>query len=341
MCAPIDRAPRVDATARRVRHTLTVSKSKLTLLLVVAACAGSGTLQRDAATLERPVDAPMPRLPDGGVACGVCAGDFAAQPDPVTVHPDALDEVSGVVESRRTPGVLFLHNDSGDSARFFALGPDGRKVGEYHLRGAAAVDWEDLAVGPCPEGSCVYLGDIGDNDSARAEPTIYRVAEPPTTAGEDVDLPWEALPFRYPDGMHNAETLLVHPTTGDLYVVTKVPSGPSGVYVLRAPHAPGVVRTAERVASLELPADGGQLVTGGDLHPCADRLLLRTYIRLYEYERPAGAPFEALFTARPRVVAFLAERQGEAAGWRVDGRGYVTVSEGGHARVLRFACAAP
>jgi len=285
-------------------------------------------------------DTVRPPPPDVPAACGACA-EFVAVPNPVTVHPDALDEVSGVVESRRTPGVLFLHNDSGDSARFFALGADGRKVGEYHLRGATAIDWEDMALGPCPAGRCVYFGDIGDNDTARAEGTIYRVTEPAPADGADVDVAWDALPFRYPDGMHNAETLLAHPSTGDLYVITKVETGRSGVYVLRAPHAPGTTRTAERVAWLNLPADGGQLVTGGDLHPCGDRLLVRTYVRLYEYERPVGAPFEAMFEAVPRVVGYLPERQGEAVGWRADGRGYVTVSEGPRARILAFTCAAP
>jgi len=310
------------------------------LALALTACPGASTRQRDAATLDLPPDALRAPAPDVPAACGACA-EFVGVPDPVTVHPDALDEVSGVVESRRAPGVLFMHNDSGDGARFFAIGADGYKVGEYHLRGATAVDWEDIAIGPCPAGRCVYLGDIGDNNTVRAEPVIYRVAEPATTGDADVDVPWDALPFRYPDGIHNAETLLAHPTTGDLYVVTKVETGPSGVYVLRAPHPPGATRTAERVATLNLPAAGGQLVTGGDLHPCGDRLLLRTYVRLYEYERPVGAPFEALFAARPRVVAYLPERQGEAVGWRADGRGYVTVSEGGHARILAFTCAGP
>lgn len=311
------------------------------LLLALGACVRPNAAQRDAAALNNPPDAPVARLPDGGVACGVCPGGYVARGGAVAVHPDALDEVSGVVESRRAPGVLFLHNDSGDGPHFFAIGPDGRKAGEYHLRGATAVDWEDIALGPCPAGACVYLGDIGDNDAARAEAVIYRVPEPPTTGGDDLDVAWDALPFRYPDGPHNAETLLVHPTTGDLYVVTKVAAGASGVYVLRAPHAPGPARTAERVATLNLPADGGQLVTGGDLHPCADRLLVRTYVALYEYERPAGAPFEAIFAAAPRAVAVVTERHGEAVGWRADGRGYVTTSEGAHQPVNAFGCAAP
>jgi hypothetical protein len=314
-------------------RTLSPALRRLAAGAVLAACTEPGAVPVDAGGLDR-----MMTVADDAGGCGVCDVDFAARGDTVRITSSALSEVSGVVESRRTPGVVFAHNDSGDSARFFALGAGGHKVGEYHLRGATAVDWEDLAIGPCDAGSCVFLGDIGDNDRVRGELVIYRVAEPLPADG-DVDVPWAALPFRYPDGRHDAETLIAHPVTGDLYLVTKEATGPIGVFVLRAPHTPGAVRTAERVASLNLPADGGQLVTGGDLHPCADRLLLRTYIKLYEYQRPAGAPLEALFTAPPRVVAFLPERQGEAVGWRVDGRGYVTISEGSNAPIRSFVCA--
>lgn len=296
---------------------------------------------RDAAAVADAVtaDAPSP-------ACGTCPGGYAAEPSSPRLTSPKLDETSGVVESRRTPGVFFVHNDSGDGARLYAVNAEGALTAEYRLRNAGSDDWEDLAVGPCPAGTCVFLADTGDNDRARSQVTVYRVREPAPprdapAAVEREDVAWEALPFAYPDGPHDAETLLAHPATGDLYVVTKEPSGPSVVYALRAPHQPGVARTLERVAELRLPADAGQLVTGGDLHPCAPRLLLRTYLRLYEYELPPGEPFDRVFTVEPRRLPVLPERQGEAAGWRADGRGYVTVSEGVGAALNRYGCERP
>ena len=42
-------------------------------------------------------------------------------------------------------------------------------VGSYVLAGAAAVDWEDMAIGPTSEGgSYLYLADIGDNADRRS-----------------------------------------------------------------------------------------------------------------------------------------------------------------------------
>src|SRR5678816_20005 len=59
----------------------------------------------------------------------------------------------------------------------FALG-----AGSVHVTGAEIVNWEDIAVAPCPGGSCLYIGDIGDNHASRSSIAIYRVPEPAPNA---------------------------------------------------------------------------------------------------------------------------------------------------------------
>jgi len=46
------------------------------------------------------------------------------------INEDDVDEASGLAAGRRTRGILFTHNDSGDSARIFAFFDDGEPVGE-------------------------------------------------------------------------------------------------------------------------------------------------------------------------------------------------------------------
>jgi hypothetical protein len=273
--------------------------------------------------------------------CGVCA--TPAEPETVaTVASTELNELSGIVESRAQPGVYFVHNDSGDTARFFALDGDGALRGTYALDGVTAVDWEDIAVGPCPAGTCVYLGDIGDNGASRAGYAVYRVTQPvvgPGAAARHV-VAWERLAFVYPDGSHNAESLLVRPDTGDLYVITKVSAGSSEVYRFPRPATAGAAVTLEHVGALALPGTGDRLVTGADVHPCARRLLVRTYTRLWEFAVGEGAPWEDIFRATPERALVATETQGEAVGWHADGRGYVTISEG-HAQGLHDARCPP
>ena len=54
-------------------------------------------------------------------------------------------EASGLAVSRRHPGVLWTHNDSGDPARLFAVGADGRTRAVLTLAGpctAGRDSWE-------------------------------------------------------------------------------------------------------------------------------------------------------------------------------------------------------
>src|SRR5260221_9441164 len=91
-----------------------------------------------------------------------------------TIAASALPETSGIVDSRANANTFWVHNDSGDSARFYAINHQGTLLGTFPLGGnppnppPAALDWEDIAIGPKPDGgNYLYLGDIGDNDSVR------------------------------------------------------------------------------------------------------------------------------------------------------------------------------
>src|SRR5207244_2918013 len=111
------------------------------------------------------------------------------------------------------------------------------KLQEYDVENAAALDWEDIATATVGGRSYVYCGDIGDNKSRRKSIHIYRVPEPGPTAGKvkaDQD-----LELVYPDGPHNAETLLVQAGTGDITIVVKTQDKTSGVYTLKAPRKSG------------------------------------------------------------------------------------------------------
>ena len=168
-----------------------------------------------------------------------------------------MKESSGLVASRQNPGVLWVHNDSGDSARVFAITVDGRLLAEYTLPGASAVDWEDISMGPGPgAGDHLYVGDIGDNglnrdgrehftkkikgNEVRAFPALYRFAEPKVPAQPPADPAqaprveirnWERIELHYPDDKpYNCEALAIDRTTGDafLFVKNHVSEDPEG-----------------------------------------------------------------------------------------------------------------
>ena len=241
---------------------------------------------------------------------------------------EPLVELSGLVASRAQPGVLYAHNDSGDTARFFAIGVDARLLQTFTLDGATANDWEDIALGPCPSGTCVYLGDIGDNLRIRTNYAIYRVPEPQVTSGT-TSVPWVRFAYEYPSAArHNAEAIFMHPVTGRLYLVTKEDTAPSEVYRFPLPFDAAKTAVLERVATLTVPSQTDRPLTAADVNPCGTAVLLRMYNRLVELRLPANeTDFEKIFLVEPVTVPFANEGQGEAVAYSASGMSYFTSSE--------------
>ncbi|MBI5548076.1 MAG: hypothetical protein HY901_29705 [Deltaproteobacteria bacterium] len=287
---------------------------------------------------DPPADAASP--PDA--ACLGCSAYARASSRGRT--PEVLAETSGLAMSAAHPGVLFAHNDSGDTAHLFAIDLEGNLLGEFVLPGVTAVDWEDMAIGPCPAGSCAFIGDIGDNLQTRTNYAVYRVPLPSVEVGKPVgrmSVTFDRLPFKYPSAAKwNAETLLVHPLTGDLYVLNKVSQGsPSTAFKFPQPLTPGVTATLSQVATLPVPKSTDSFLTGGDIHPCGNAMLLRTYNRLYEFHLDPALPFDSIFTTSDfDAVPVAVEQQGETVAYQPAGRGYVTVGEGSRVPINAYSC---
>ncbi|MCC6746060.1 MAG: PE-PGRS family protein [Deltaproteobacteria bacterium] len=327
-------AKRVDRLRRAARL--------LGVLLAAAAakgCSGPGSASSDGGADGRPasVDARVgfDLAPPDGASASACPR-FDPGRVSGTVGAAQLTEASGLVASRRTPGLLWLHNDSGDGPNLYAVSASGVHQGTFALEGATAVDWEDLAAGPGPEAgrSYLYVGDIGDNAEAREHVVVYRVAEPEVKVGTIPEVTTlggvERFEFTYPAGKAtNAESLFVDPGSGDLYVLAKRSQGPSPLYRARAPLSAGTRRELEQVAEVDLAALGGDaLATGADLSPSGEELLVRSYTRLWLFRRAKGRSVAEALASPPCAVPVLRELQGEAVGFAADGQGYFTVSEG-------------
>jgi hypothetical protein len=245
----------------------------------------------------------------------------AGRPVPL---PAEVRETSGLAESRRHPGLLWTHNDSGGDPALFAVDTTGALRGRVRVAGAENKDWEDLAVGPCPTGECLYVGDIGDNDDQRKDVEVYRVPEP--APGDVVTAPAERITLRFPDEPQDAEALFVLPS-GDLFLVTKGRRKPVALYRAPAPLPTGGMVTLERVTALDRGEEKRlNQVTGAGVTPDGRWVAVRTYSSLHLFR--AG---ELLGGGTPRSeridLAPLDEPQGEAVAIRADGTVFLS-SEG-------------
>lgn len=252
-----------------------------------------------------------------------------------------INECSGMADSRRNPGIFWINNDSGDGAYLYAVNRQGATKGVFLVRNASANDWEDIAYGPGPDGkgNYLYIGDIGDNSRRRTDVTIYRIKEPKvgTNVGtKDVPLlteePTIRRTFRYPDGPHNAEALLVHPKTGIIYIVTKEESGVSGVYKFPAePEEWWEQNTLSRVGTVTITGEKhpfADLITAGDISPDGKKVILQSYLRAYELRLPGTAKdFDEIWKTKPNQIPLPALAQGESICYSVDGKSIFTSSE--------------
>jgi hypothetical protein len=124
----------------------------------------------------------MPSLFASLIVLGVVAGPPPLEPLG-RFDARAIPEASGIVKSRRYPGIFWVHNDSGNAPWLFAVKSDGRIVRRFRLA-ILNLDWEDIAI---DDQGHLYLGDIGNNTGLLRVRTIYQLDEPDPTSPEDKD----------------------------------------------------------------------------------------------------------------------------------------------------------
>ncbi len=221
----------------------------------------------------------------------------------------AIREASGMVASRRHPGIFWVHNDSGNPAELFAVRQNGELVRSYRVA-AANVDWEDIATDD--EGH-LYIGDTGDNKLVLPVHAIYRIDEPdpltPPTGPADRALKVGKVFFYHcPENRRfDAEGLVIH--GNQAWLITKRRDGqPAEVYRLALDQPSTLFRpvVAERVGIL---SGCTEPVTGATLTADGQRLAVATdgSVRVFGLKQPA--------TWEPLGSVKFAERDVEAITW--------------------------
>jgi hypothetical protein len=255
------------------------------------------------------------------------------------IKNESVAESSGLVASHTLPGAYWTHNDSGDGPFIYAINTRGDTLAVFRVSGANARDWEDISIGPGPQRnkSYLYIGDIGDNSEARSDIVVYRVLEPDLkTAAKNsskarplTTAPADAIRLKFPDGKHDAETLLVHPTTGNLYIMTKVAFANPTIYEATAPLTTGNTITMKRIGDIHVPSLFGGAITGGSVSPDGRRVALCDYFQGYELVLPANATdFNDIWKTRMTGFDLGKRKQGEGIAYRLDGNALLATSEG-------------
>ena len=255
-----------------------------------------------------------------------------------------MDEISGIAASGINKDIYYVHNDSGDTSRFFAIKPSGNVKSIIYFNGdptqkSGVADCEDIAVGPGPvKGkSYVYMGDIGDNDAVRKYVAVYRIEEKTAWAKDSLaKASAAAIHFIYPDGPKDAETLMIDPIGRLIYIVSKRQDSVT-VYTSPLDYKPNETRVLTKRCRLFFP--GYRLfkwITAGDISKDGKQILIKGYTKVFYWKRQGDEPVWKTLQKPPRILPYIQEKQGEAIGFTPDSKGYYTTSEGVYSPIYYY-----
>ena len=270
------------------------------------------------------------------------AGDEVApaQAKLVTLLKDKrIDESSGLTQSLRDPQIFWTHNDSGSDPCLYAISQSGQTLAKVRLPRAVNFDWEDMASARDEAGQPnIYVTDCGDNLLARASLQVYQIPEPTLPENADKEILSEEPTIyhaSYPDGHHNAETLLVDPQTRRLYIVTKTETAWSAVYAFPEKLITDAPMVLEKLCDLDFPArahlgkrplDASQ-TTSGAFSPDGSRVAICTYSFIHEWRIQPGESLKSALAHPAHLIEPPFLRQCEALCYGEDNQTIYLTSE--------------
>lgn len=270
---------------------------------------------------------------------------FAQKKEYITGHLQnrEMDEISGIAASTLDSNLFYVHNDSGDTSRIFEINPQGQIKRVIYFKGntkepLGVADCEDIAVGIGPEKgkSYIYMGDIGDNGAGRKYITVYRIQEQKSWKDSVVHADAAPIHFKYPDGARDAETLMIDPIEKLIYIVSKRTDSVN-VYTTPLNFRPNDTLMLNRRCKLYFSGFRPfKWITAGDISRDGQQILLKSYDKVYYWKRQKNEPVWKAMQRKPIELFYKPEKQGEAIGFTLDGKGYYTTSEGVFAPIYYY-----
>ncbi|MGC9494981.1 WD40 repeat domain-containing protein [Streptomyces sp. WG7] len=248
----------------------------------------------------------------GAFAAPASAADGDDGSDGFTIKDPRITESSGLAASRLHPGIYWTHNDQDTGPYLYAVdGSTGETVARVALSGVGTPrDVEAISIGP---GNRIFVGDIGDNlGGTWPHVWIYELPEPKELKDQTVKATQYVV--KYADGARDAESMVVHPKTGRVYVIDKKEDG-GHLYEGPAKLSASGTNVFRRAAPVELWA------TDAAFSPDGERLAVRGYLGGIWYDWNGGR-----IQRKGRISVPLG--QGESVTYTPDGEKLLLGMEG-------------
>ncbi|MEV7885871.1 WD40 repeat domain-containing protein [Streptomyces sp. NPDC002817] len=230
-----------------------------------------------------------------------------------TIKDSRIIESSGLAASRQHPGIYWTHNDQDSGSYLYAVDSStGETVARITLSGVGQQrDVEAVAIGPDNQ---IYVGDIGDNDGVTWPYVwIYQLPEPKNLTDQTIRA--KQYVVKYSDGSRDAESMIVHPRTGRVYIIDKQEDG-GHLYEGPAKLSTSGANVFKPVAPVDLWA------TDAAFSPDGQQLAVRGYFGGIWYDWNGGD------IKREGRLDVPLQGQGESVTYSVDGTKLMYGSEG-------------
>lgn len=279
-----------------------------------------------------------------------CSGD-SGPPNPEVVgrlEDKDIAEASGLARSRRQADLLWIINDSGAPAVVHGIDHSGARRGEFELKKARNVDWEDLASFSMDGRFYLMIADIGDNDAKHKRRTLYFVEEPKPEKKAKAKADWK-LEFTYPDGPVDAEAAAVDTAQQRVLILSKreIPPRLYALPIRSDSDAPVVATVLGTIDSLQRPTrqdiefapktkDWHWQPVGMDIASNGMAAVILTYHHVYYYRRQPDQDWFAALNTVPVRVGLGNFENAEAISFGDDEWTVYVTGENTHARLLRI-----
>jgi hypothetical protein len=296
------------------------------------------------------------------LAISACAMPLGTTQAGTIVSPD-IDEASGLAISRLNDKVLWVHNDSGDSARLFAIDSSGNQLATVNVEGVKSIDWEDIASFTLHNQPYLLIADIGDNQAQRSQYQLHLIKEPDLSQlhGKNVlsVKPSWSITFTYGDGAHDSESVAVDVVKQKILLLTKRDKLP---ILYELPLIDPALGQAESnnsahnfVANSSVQKFNQQAKILGEIAPLPTEMLdytsiytwagfagkptamdisadglsavVLTYTHVFYFTQSQPGDWSTLFATAPQEIALPAIKQAEAVGFSQDGNSIFITSE--------------
>lgn len=279
-----------------------------------------------------------------------------------TIVSSDIDEASGLAISRLNDKVLWVHNDSGDSARLFAIDSGGKQLATVNVEGVKSIDWEDIASFTYHNQSYLLIADIGDNQAQRSQYQLHLIKEPDLSQLHGNKLlsvkPSWSMTFTYGDGAHDSESVAVDVAKQKILLLTKRDKLPILYELPLIDPALGQTESnhsANNLAANSTKQFNRQAKKLGEIAPLPSAMLdytsiytwigfagkptamdisadglsavVLTYTHAFYFTQTEPGDWLTLFSSPPQQINLPNIRQAEAVGFSQDGRSIYITSE--------------